>query len=100
EENRVLQAQAIIEKLSSLNEPVILCGDFNARPGSEVINAFDRYFKRSSIPNGFTIPTINPNREIDFVMFRPEAKFSVSKHQVIEESYASDHLPVFVELTY
>lgn len=99
-ENRGLQAQAIITKLSSLKIPVILCGDFNAKPDSEVIHAFDKHFKRSSIPNGFTIPQINPNREIDFVMFSPENKFKVYKHQVIEEPYASDHLPVFVELTY
>src|SRR5690606_38121902 len=99
-ENRILQAEAIITKLNSLETPVILCGDFNAKPDSEVIAAFDKYFKRSSIPNGFTITVVNPTREIDYVLFNPMNNFKVSKHQVIEESYASDHLPVLVEVTH
>jgi len=95
-----LQAQAIIEKLGKLSMPVVLAGDFNAVPGSDVINNFDEYFKRSSIENGFTIPVVVPTREIDFVMYRPETTFKVIKHQVIEEKYASDHRPVYVELEY
>jgi len=98
-EHRELQAKAIVEKLGNLKTPVILCGDFNAKPDSEVIAILDKNFKRSSIPNGFTIPVINPNREIDFVMYNPEKKFQVKKHIVINESYASDHLPVFVEFS-
>jgi len=99
-ENRILQSKYIVEKLSKLKTPVILCGDLNAKPGSEVIDNFDQYFTRSSIPNGFTIPEKTPNREIDFVMFRPEKTFKVTKHVVIEETYASDHRPVYVELAY
>lgn len=99
-ENRLLQSQAIIEKLGNLSMPVILAGDFNAKPESDVINSFDQFFKRSSIENGFTIPVVVPNREIDFIMYRPETKFKVIKHKVIEEKYASDHRPVYVELAY
>lgn len=99
-ENRVLQSQAIIEKLGKTKTPVVLCGDFNATPDSEVIANLDKYFKRSSIPNGLTIPQINPTEEIDFVMFRPAKKFKVTKHVVIDEPYASDHLPLYIELTY
>src|SRR5690606_34432448 len=99
-EHRELQAKAIVEKLGNLKTPVILCGDFNAQPDSEVIAILDRSFKRSSILNGFTIPVINPKREIDFVMYSPEKIFKVEKHVVIDEPYPSDHLPVYVELSY
>ena len=99
-ENKALQAPAITQKLSRMKHPVILCGDFNAKPETEIITHFDQYFTRSSIPNGFTIPEKNPNREIDFVMYRPEKKFSVLKHEVIHEPYASDHLPVYVALEF
>ena len=99
-ENKALQAPAITQKLSRIKHPVILCGDFNAKPDTEVIAHFDRYFTRSSIPSGFTIPEKNPNREIDFVMYRPAKKFGVLKHEVIREPYASDHLPVYVELAF
>lgn len=97
-ENRQLQTETIINYLKQQEVPVILGGDFNALPDSEVIAGFDRFFKRSSIPGGYTIPVINPTREIDFLMFRPEQKIRVKKHQVIDEQYASDHLPVYVEL--
>jgi len=81
---------------------VILCGDFNAMPGSDVINHFDQHFIRSQVAGAaaYTIPEKNPNKEIDFIMYKPGKAFSVMKHQVIEEPYASDHLPVLVELAY
>ena len=97
-ENRELQAAAISHYFENTKSPVILCGDFNAKPESVEIKNLDLHFKRSSIPNGFTIPHLTPNREIDFIMYRPENRFKVLKHVVIDESYASDHRPVFVEL--
>lgn len=99
-ETRVLQAAAITNHLKHVKTPVILGGDFNAQPETTEIDIFDQDFKRSSILNGFTIPVTNPNREIDFIMFKPKDQFRVVKHQVVEEQYASDHLPVFVEFTY
>lgn len=99
-ETRVLQAEAITAHLKELKLPVILGGDFNAKPESQEIGVFDQHFRRSSIPNGFTIPVVKPNREIDFIMFKPEDHFKVVKHEVIDEQYASDHLPVYVELEY
>lgn len=99
-QNRLLQMEAVVERLKQEAHPVIVGGDFNAVPESEVMAGFDRFFKRSSIPEGFTIPVVHPTREIDFLMFRPEKKFRVIKHEVIDEQYASDHLPVYVELAY
>jgi len=32
-------------------------------------------------------------------MFRPKEAFSTLNHQVIDEQYASDHLPVVAELS-
>lgn len=97
-ETRILQARAIVNYLNKIQSPVIFCGDLNAKPGSEPINLFDEYLTRSSIPNGLTIPQINPRSEIDFIMFKPASRFNILKHEVINEPYASDHLPVLVEL--
>lgn len=99
-QNRHLQMEAIVGHLKEQRLPVILGGDFNAQPESDVIAGFDRFFYRSSVADGYTIPVVNPTREIDFLMFRPQNKFRVRKHQVIDEQYASDHLPVYVELYY
>lgn len=102
EQNRLLQAEAIVNKLSAYTDPVILGGDFNALPSSDVINHFDKYFLRSKTSGNaaFTIPEVNPNREIDFIMFKPQTYFRPIKHEVIREPYASDHRPVMVELIY
>lgn len=99
-ETRILQAEAISNYLGKSKLPVILGGDFNARPESAEIGILDQHFERSSIPNGFTIPVTNPNREIDFIMFKPKGHFKVTEHRVIDEQYASDHLPVYVEFAY
>lgn len=102
EQNRMLQAKAITELLNSYKDPLVLGGDFNAKPGSDVINHFDKYMKRSRLEGkaAYTIPEKNPNREIDFIMYKPVDSFSPLKHEVINEPYASDHLPVLVELAY
>lgn len=93
--NRIMQAQKIVEILKKENRPLILAGDFNAVPTSRTINIFDSYFTRSCLTDcGFTIPVINPTKTIDFIVFAPKARFRTTQHQVISETYASDHLPI------
>ena len=94
--NRLLQVNKIVEVLTQETLPVILAGDFNATPDSRIIKILDSYFKRTcSTDCGFTIPVINPTKTIDFIAYAPSDKFDVLEHKVIDEKYASDHLPVF-----
>jgi len=94
--NRLLQVNKIIEVLRLETLPVIVAGDFNAAPGTRIINALDSYFTRTCITGcGFTIPATNANKTIDFIAFAQSDKFSVLEHKVIDEKLASDHLPVF-----
>ena len=97
-ENRLLQVQQIKSLLMDEKLPVILAGDFNDEPASETIRYMDGFLKRSCTENcGLTFPEINPNKVIDFIMFTP-SRFTVKSHRVINEPYASDHLPVITEL--
>jgi endonuclease/exonuclease/phosphatase family metal-dependent hydrolase len=97
--NRLLQIRKINELLAAEKLPVILAGDLNAAPGSEVINVLDSSFTRTCIPDcGFTIPVERPNKTIDFIAYKPASAFIVMEHKVIDEKYASDHLPVFAVL--
>jgi endonuclease/exonuclease/phosphatase family metal-dependent hydrolase len=99
EENRLAQAKALIGHFRDSRLPMILGGDFNALEGSPVINLFDSAFTRTCRDNcAPTIPVKNPNRTIDFIMYKSENDFKVISTQVIDEQYASDHLPVVVEL--
>ncbi|UIR55400.1 endonuclease/exonuclease/phosphatase family protein [Sphingobacterium sp. SRCM116780] len=98
EENRLAQSSFILDKFKDDKDLVILVGDLNAKPESQVIQNLDSIFTRSQIKNGFTIPEMNPNREIDFIMLNKANQFKFRKHHVLEETYASDHRPVYVEI--
>lgn len=95
EPNRLLQAEKILERFEGNDLPMILAGDFNATPESKVIQYFDKYFTRTcSADCAPTIPVEKPSKTIDFIMLRNAAGFEILKTTVIDEKYASDHLPV------
>ncbi|MEX2564584.1 MAG: endonuclease/exonuclease/phosphatase family protein [Cyclobacteriaceae bacterium] len=95
------QAEAITSFFEKERLPVVMGGDFNSVPGSDAINHLDGFFKRSCQEDcPPTIPVINPNREIDFIMFSPKDHFRVITHRTIGETYASDHLPLMAEMSW
>jgi endonuclease/exonuclease/phosphatase family metal-dependent hydrolase len=96
--NRILQIKKIAEILQSENLPVIIAGDLNATPSGKVISILDKIFTRTCTDCGFTVPVIIPNKTIDFIAFKPANKYIVTEHKVIDEKYASDHLPVLAVL--
>ena len=99
-ENRLMQVQKIKALFHEEKLPVILSGDFNDVPGSEPINYIDRFFKRSCIQScASSFPAINPDKEIDYIFFTP-SRFRTKSHQVVAETYASDHLPLLAELSF
>ena len=93
-DNRKLQANAInnIAKLEKL--PFILAGDFNSTPDSKAFELINRQFVNTCVNCEFTIPVLNPNKTIDYIMYSNKKTFQVVSHQTIPEKYASDHLPV------
>jgi endonuclease/exonuclease/phosphatase family metal-dependent hydrolase len=97
--SRFLQINKILDILKLETLPVIIAGDFNAVTGSRIINTLDSYFTRSCITScGFTIPATAANKTIDFIAYAPSDKFTVIDHKVIDEKFASDHLPVVAVL--
>lgn len=96
--NRLLQIQKIADILEGEKLSVIIAGDFNSTPSKSVINILDKYFTRTCNDCAFTIPVINPTKTIDFIAYKPSDKFIVTEHKVIDEKYASDHLPVLAVL--
>lgn len=99
--NTARQAADITRHFEKATLPIIVAGDFNAPPGSEAITELDNYFKRTCEENcPPTIPVVNPKRTIDFIFYRPASSFAVNEHQVLSETYASDHLPVLATFTW
>jgi endonuclease/exonuclease/phosphatase family metal-dependent hydrolase len=96
---RLAQAQRLVQHLETATVPVILAGDFNSLPESDVITLLRQSWH--FIDKGedrFTFSSFAPEREIDFVAYRPAATFSVVSQRLLDEPVASDHRPLFVEL--
>lgn len=97
--NRLLQIEKIVEIGQQETSPFIIAGDFNAVPGSEVMNISDSHFERTCRLCPLTSSANNPVRTIDYIVYNhPEDKFKVKNHKAIDESYASDHRPIVAEI--
>src|SRR5690606_38320190 len=105
-ETRNLHVDKIRETASKLEAPFIIGVDFNAQPGSESINRITagNMFKSGCINNSCpnTFPAAGPNRAIDFIFLNQKAQsdFTVLSYKTVNETKASDHLPVMMEIKY
>ena len=98
---RFAQASTLKMYLNNLEIPYILLGDFNDRLGSRTLNLLSEGMVEADKPetDHFTIPSDNPRAEIDFVFVAPEKRWDIKSTRVIDEPVASDHRPVFSELS-
>lgn len=98
--NRQMQMEKILAISSTDSLPFIIGGDFNATPETGVIKALDNSFIRTCNPCAPTFLTNAsgapiPLKVIDFIAYKhPSDNFSLIDHQVVEERYASDHMPI------
>lgn len=91
------QFPIILKELSSKGEaPVIVAGDFNSKPDNSIIKKLDEagFIRTNTDPMKFTIPSNAPNRELDYIAYKPKKQFSVISHTVFTGINASDHLPI------
>ena len=98
EENKVAQAHYIKELGAQIDKPLILAGDFNAKPDAEAIKVLAEQFVRNTTSNGPTHPNTGAKNEIDYIMIGKQTTFDWKVYKTISETYASDHLPVFAEI--
>lgn len=96
--NRLLQVQRIVEIAGKVKMTFVVAGDFNAVPGGAVIDILDKSLKRTCDNCAPTIPAKAPEKAIDFIAFRSDSRILVMEHRVINQAYASDHLPVLAVL--
>jgi len=105
--------EAEIKKVNTKNYPVIIMGDFNVTPESELISnlkinfndakelAGANAFGQEGTFNGFRFQDSIKNR-IDYIFISKKANIKLKKYGVLTDSkdlkYPSDHFPVFIEL--
>jgi endonuclease/exonuclease/phosphatase family metal-dependent hydrolase len=99
EEERLAQAETVVELYRDLETPMILAGDFNSRPGSVVMELIEGHWVNTDKgEDRFTMSATNPRSEIDFILYRPADRFEVVSIDVLDEPVISDHRPVLMVL--
>jgi endonuclease/exonuclease/phosphatase family metal-dependent hydrolase len=80
---------------------VIVAGDFNSEPDSPVMAYLAEHFHVApkQAPT-LTFPADEPVKEIDFICYRPADELEIVESRVIDETMASDHRPVWLELAH
>jgi len=79
--------------------PMILAGDLNALPESEPMSILLREWADAAVGNPEpTIPSDDPARRIDYVLYRPAGVWRVVEVRVLDEEIASDHRPLLAVL--
>ena len=106
---RMLQVAELLSKqwldLQDQKEPLILCGDFNATPGSPAYNRICRRLKDSQTALAGHHPQRTwlgryPLTQIDYIFVDPEFQIhSIAVPRTALEKTASDHLPLIAEMS-
>ena len=91
--SRVVEARLVADFAKQSPLPIILAGDLNALPGSEVLSILDEVFTIPGDPAP-TFPAELPQRRIDYVMWSHFPGWQLVDTRVISEPLASDHRPV------
>lgn len=89
--NREAQVPVIHTRLTTNSYPVVLGGDFNAKPTDPIISTFQNLSYTFTSLSGYSIS----NYLIDYIIYRPVSKFKLISNPVITSAVnISDHYPV------
>ncbi len=103
-DDRMYQAEQILEEIQDYtDQPIIFAGDFNSqihKNNDGVYSLLSSEFELIKSDPPLTFPQIKPRVAIDhFLLNKPALDlFVVKDYYTIEEEYASDHLPLVLEL--
>ena len=106
--SRLVQATEIRRiRDTELEGDLILCGDLNAIPSSNVIATMTSFLTNTGPIDQYTFPSDDPSRKIDYIMYAPIEHFGVQNCQVVSRGDqqvggvdASDHRPVVADIRF
>ena len=106
--SRLVQATEIRRiRDTELEGDLILCGDLNAIPSSNVIATMTSFLTNTGPIDQYTFPSDDPSRKIDYIMYAPIEHFGVQNCQVVSRGDqqvggvdTSDHRPVIADIRF
>ena len=101
EADRIASVELINQKAKESQKRVFLAGDLNTSPKSEAINLLsENWINLSGIQP--TFPSTGPMECIDYIwgINCCNFKYSIIRQEVVPDKSASDHRPVFVDISF
>lgn len=99
--DRKLQVEELNKIIASNSKyPLIFGADLNMTPDNPVINILKKEVFFNCVDCEFTFPSDKPKEVIDYLMLNEKAfkKYKISNYHVGDETYASDHLPLMMDI--
>lgn len=92
----------IINKLINQQpqQPALLAADLNDVRGSKTLRELETMWKHTADKHLATFPVSEPQRQIDFILCRPDKCWKVLEVSALDEAIASDHRAVFAQLEF
>ena len=100
DERERLASAKVINELAAQhpNQPALLAGDLNATHNSKTLQQLETMWTRANEKPMATVPVNQPDKQIDFILYRPANRWKVVEVKVLDEAVASDHLAIFAVL--
>jgi endonuclease/exonuclease/phosphatase family metal-dependent hydrolase len=99
QQERIAQIAAVRLVIGMSQEPVVLAGDLNARPGTPEIAAITEdlvdVWARAGVGHGYTYSTEHPRARLDYVLHSNDVMTCTA---AVLSTDGSDHLPVIADL--
>lgn len=102
---RALQAHELNRVFTSndmKDRIVIVAGDLNAVPKSDTLGILEKHWQSVTAErtDALTFPANVPNRQLDYILYRPTEALRVVESWVIGETLASDHRPLVAKFAF
>ena len=97
-----LKSLAKIDSVAALfDKPFFIAGDLNSQPGDRFMEQFTKQFDILSSVEEKTFPADNPAELIDYIAVKKGAGeiAGTKRSKVIDEPLASDHRPIYADVT-
>ncbi|AGL01576.1 endonuclease/exonuclease/phosphatase family protein [Desulfoscipio gibsoniae] len=95
-QERMQQVEKIMQIVHGVSSPLLLTGDFNAKPYSEEIKRIQNLLQAGDLTGaGLTFPSDYPKYKIDYIFHSHHWTLTETK---VYSSLASDHLPLLAKV--